>query len=425
MSGTLAFIIDILEVFITMLFYINMNKCKYRLPCVILIWANLSIALFLATNSLRELSIIRGPILLTANFIMSLFLFSGKWYKKLFVVFTHIALIFVGELLAMQLYILLYGSPQKELLSVERILCSIFYINYFSILASVVVIINKRIKGKQLFLSLVMQLTVSLSLLSLIFLCFWRNSSAILEKQLFFLLCVSIPLIIINLFMFSIISSFSKIAIREKELEYIEEKNKNEYAYYKLALENEKKISEMRHDMANYMQVAMKLSKDGLSDGKALLDEFNSSYPKPLKYCENEIVNMVLALKQTEMERLGVKSDIEILSALSMTPYNDMELVSILSNLLDNAIRGASTYDGEKIVKTTIVIKQNHLIISVENPSNENVMLDNAKSTKKDDTKHGLGLGIIKKTVAAHGGTFTIEKKNDTVTALIITENKN
>lgn len=65
MSGTLVFIIDILEVFITMLFYINMNKCKYRLPYVILIWANLSIALFLATNSLRELSIIRGPILLT------------------------------------------------------------------------------------------------------------------------------------------------------------------------------------------------------------------------------------------------------------------------------------------------------------------------------------------------------------------------
>ncbi len=271
MNEIIVLILDFLEVFIAMFFYINMNKCKYKLPVVILIWSALATLFLLTTNSIRPLAEFRGPFHLLTNFLMSLWLFSGKWYKKLLVVIYHVAILFVGELLAMQLYIALYGSPQKEFLSVERLLCSIFYVIFFSVMVSLVTIINKKIKGKQLLLSLGMQLFISASFLALVFMCFFENSTSIMENQLVFLVSVSIPLIIINLFMFTVIDKISKIAIREKELEYIEGRNEDEYAYYKLALESERKISEMRHDMANYMQIAVKLAESGSSEGKNCL----------------------------------------------------------------------------------------------------------------------------------------------------------
>ena len=425
MSETLVMVLDFLEVFIAMVFYINMNKCKYRLPVVVLVWSALTVVFLLATNSIRPLALIRGPFHLASNFVLSLFLFSGKWYKKLLVVIYHVAILFVGELLALQLYIALYGSPQKDFFAVERVLCTIFYIIFFAILASVVVIINKRVRGRQMLLSLGLQFIVDFSFLALVFMCFFENSSGILENQLVFLLSVSIPIIIVNLFMFSVIDGVSKISIREKELEFIESKNKDEYAYYKLALESEKKISEMRHDMANYMQIATKLSEDGFEEGKQLLEAFNRSYPKPLRYCDSEIVNTVLALKSAEMERAGIDAQIEMLSAFSSSPYSDLELSSILSNLIDNAIRGCEGFSGEKKMKIAVGVKQNHFIIMVENTSDESFDPEEVTTTKENADRHGLGLKIIRKTVSKYGGSFTISKSENVIRALAVAEMKN
>ena len=145
-------------------------------------------------------------------------------------------------------------------------------------------------------------------------------------------------------------------------------------------------------------------------------------YPKQLKYCDNEIVNTVLALKSDQMEDVGIEADIEILSAFSSSPYSDLELSSILSNLIDNAIRGTEKHSGEKRIKIAIGIKQNQFVILVENTTDEAIDIDDVKTTKANVDKHGLGLKIIKKTVDKHGGTFTIKNVNNVVKALAVTE---
>ncbi len=153
-----------------------------------------------------------------------------------------------------------------------------------------------------------------------------------------------------------------------------------------------------------------------------MLEDFNKQYPKQLKYCDNEIVNTVLALKSSQIDEAGIKPEIEMLSAFSSSPYSDLELSSILTNLIDNAIRGTEKYNGEKRIKIAVGIKQNQFVILVENTTDEAINIDSTKTTKTASGKHGLGLKIIKKTVNKNGGTFTIKNVNNVVKALAVTE---
>ena len=53
MNEVVILILDFLEVFIAMFFYISMNKCKYKLPVVILVWGTLATVFLLATKSVN------------------------------------------------------------------------------------------------------------------------------------------------------------------------------------------------------------------------------------------------------------------------------------------------------------------------------------------------------------------------------------
>jgi len=127
------------------------------------------------------------------------------------------------------------------------------------------------------------------------------------------------------------------------------------------------------------------------------------------------VVNIILNQKyQTAQDQgIGMTFIINDLSELTM-PEED--LVTLLTNLLDNAIESCEKFDDEnafvnKTIQFKMVIEENQLILSVRNPVSKPVRIKNnmVVTSKKDSLCHGIGLSNVDTVVKKHHGTNVLK----------------
>ena len=93
------------------------------------------------------------------------------------------------------------------------------------------------------------------------------------------------------------------------------------------------------------------------------------------------------------------------------TYIKEIDIVSLIGNLLDNAIDAAvSCGNTSPFVEINSNVSRNIWMIRVVNSKSDDIKLnyDNMKTTKKDQDSHGLGIGIIKSIVNSYNGQLHI-----------------
>lgn len=114
------------------------------------------------------------------------------------------------------------------------------------------------------------------------------------------------------------------------------------------------------------------------------------------------VVNVVLNQKyQSALEKnITMILSVNDLSGLTM---GEEDLVTLLVNLLDNAVEACEKLEERRIIRFKMVLEDGELILSVSNPVAEPVIIDGKKiaTTKKDGRNHGIGLlnvnGVIER----------------------------
>ena len=169
----------------------------------------------------------------------------------------------------------------------------------------------------------------------------------------------------------------------EKEVEAIK---RSEYA-----------VSLLRHDMRHFLNnIYSNIEQGDMNKAKSYIHEIISSTDKTAmqKYCENEIVNMILSSYKNEIseKRIRFHHSIQIPAKL---PVSDVDFTSILSNGLENAIHAVSELDPDKrIITLELWMNEKKLLLSIKNPYAHSVdMLDGIPQAK--ETGHGLGTQSI------------------------------
>jgi len=137
-----------------------------------------------------------------------------------------------------------------------------------------------------------------------------------------------------------------------------------------LIKQNEKNIALLRHDMRHFFSNILNyIENDESEQAKeyihSIIESVDSTAIK--KYCSNETVNMILSSYENDISEnhIDFKYSLNIPKELAI---EDVDLTSILSNGMENAINAVLTQDmGKRIIELDMSERNGKILISLEN----------------------------------------------------------
>ncbi|WP_300921615.1 GHKL domain-containing protein, partial [uncultured Dubosiella sp.] len=125
------------------------------------------------------------------------------------------------------------------------------------------------------------------------------------------------------------------------------------------------------------------------------------------------IVDKSLLMKEQEIDFSIVAA---VPAQIDLDPY---AVISVLMNLIDNAIEAVCRLEHEKrTIDVHIRLQANMLVCQIKNPIAGSERLIHGISTKKDQKRYGLGLLIIERTCHEHDGLFSHTVKDGYCTCM-------
>lgn len=123
----------------------------------------------------------------------------------------------------------------------------------------------------------------------------------------------------------------------------------------------------------------------------------------------NPIVDTVLNEKyaQARLQNTSMRFTIQDLSAF---PMEDKDLVTLLGNLLDNALEACRKCSGPSYISLKILPKKDGFLLSAENTSPPVKILEGSQvqTDKTDPLLHGFGLANIRRILEKYGWEYTL-----------------
>ena len=165
----------------------------------------------------------------------------------------------------------------------------------------------------------------------------------------------------------------------------------------------------LNHDFRNHLNCLQRLVEHrNYEEVKTYLAQLNHKYSVEAEQIDthNVIINTVLNDKYNEAKEIGAAIVLQI-GDLSAVCMEELDIILLLSNLLNNAIEALKECENEKILRIKLELKQEEFLISVQN-SFEGDRKKNGElytTTKKKDAElHGYGIKNIRNTAEKYGG---------------------
>ncbi|MCR4567501.1 MAG: GHKL domain-containing protein [Pseudobutyrivibrio sp.] len=97
----------------------------------------------------------------------------------------------------------------------------------------------------------------------------------------------------------------------------------------------------------------------------------------------------------------------------------DVNLVILISNLLDNAIEAAKQVEGERKIEIQSILKKNIWILSVKNSCVKDIVIkeNKIKTTKENKEAHGFGISNVERVTKKYDGNLLLSCENQVFTA--------
>ena len=187
-------------------------------------------------------------------------------------------------------------------------------------------------------------------------------------------------------------------------------------SYAKLA-EN---VRQTRHDFRHHNTVVMEYAKKG--DCQGILDylqeyEERETEKYAVIFTSNHIVDTVLSAYADKCRKRGITFRTDI--RLDETPeVLDYDMVTILANILENAVNGCADAAQECIVEVQIRQKRNKLILVCRNTCAEHILFEDGIPKSADH--EGVGVDSILSAAARYGGNVDFSAKNGVFTCRVI-----
>ncbi len=224
------------------------------------------------------------------------------------------------------------------------------------------------------------------------------------EYYLLFLIC-SLGLVAINLLSLILLIKQTKSENEKHEMKLILSIRDAELKRYNDSQKHYESVRILRHDIKEQILYAKQLIKKGelsaaekhISKVEAIVRDTND-----VVHTGNNIIDSVLYCKIT------TNPDVRFIVSGTLgelTSIGDVALVSLMSNMLDNALE-ATAHQNERTIELSFSLIGGYQNISCRNQISDSVIKSNPelKTTKKDDQIHGYGIKSMKNAVEYANG---------------------
>lgn len=229
---------------------------------------------------------------------------------------------------------------------------------------------------------------------------------------------IAIVLIVLNMVVFHLINEILENSQRIREADVLKQQSIGQLELYNSLRKNYDIQRKRTHEYKNQIMCIDSLLKK--KNYNKLEEYINSIFDKldgqlDMVDTNNEVVNAVINAKYYEALQNDVLFILKI-NDLSHIKVSDEDIVTILSNLLDNAIEAAGQCEIDKrTVGIRLLYEDDVLSIAVSNSykTEPEIMEDGYMRTIKDDKEqHGLGIRNVVATLEKYNAEYIIDYKN-------------
>lgn len=229
---------------------------------------------------------------------------------------------------------------------------------------------------------------------------------------------IAIGLIVLNLVVFHLISEILEHSRKMKEAQILRQQSIGQVGLYNSMRENYNIQRQRTHEYKNQIVcMDMLMKKKDYSKLEDYIGNISDGLDAQLDMVDtnNDVVNAILNAKYYE----AIKNDVLFvlkINDLSDIKVSDEDIVTILSNLLDNAIEVAKQCNvGKRTVKIKLLSEDDVLTIAVSNTYKTEPMLTEdgyIRTTKNNKEEHGWGIRNIVATLEKYDAEYIIDYKN-------------
>ena len=178
---------------------------------------------------------------------------------------------------------------------------------------------------------------------------------------------------------------------------------------------NREELMKIRHDLRNQLSYTQALLNDGKYEeaNKYIQSLVNQKEEYLYSFsCSNLVISGIVNLELTKAKIANKKVRFKVVVPPKL-PFEDSDLLSLITNIVDNSIENFVPTNEEDCINVSIVTQQDYLRITSFNSVKQDVVKDklSLKTTKRGKA-HGYGTKIIKNIVKKYEGyaTFTFEE---------------
>ncbi len=312
-----------------------------------------------------------------------------------------------------------YAGAGNQAIWGLRIFLNLFFLLLYQVfLKKKLVCIYREMKSGYEIITVISCLTFVM----MTFLLFYNQSRKEQELSHIFLMCfayVFMVIVYVLLFYF-MVQADQKQQI--KQMQFHEKLLMSQIDSYEKIEQNAR---QMRHDFRHHNMVVMDLASQKDYEGiLSYLGEYERLEEENVckKFSSNHAVDSLISVYMARAGQNGIefKADIQMRETSGIS---DVDLVSVLANMLENAVKGCMESEGIRRMEIKVLQKHTMLLIVCRNTCGADILFQNGLPRARDH--EGIGAESILNTVKKYAGDVDFSVENGVFVCRALLNGKN
>lgn len=270
-------------------------------------------------------------------------------------------------------------------------------------------------------------LLIPIAIFGIMLLTYYTSLDASVNQFTKALFCMSFSLMLLgNIIIFRAFNNYSDELYLSTEQKLIITRQNMDLNYYSQIQNMDNRYQAFNHDLSHHLKTIGELAKEKQIDSiLSIINDLNIELESNVLtiYCNNPVINSVLSEKKSIAEKNEEKMDIYVEPGFSLGKISDTDIISMLSNLLDNAIRAVENSDNKVITVRLYTENQGCFnIVKIENHFTGELIRSvfGFETTKKEKGMHGIGIKSVANTAEKYNGYLECFDNNYIFTAVLV-----